>query len=260
VTLIDAHAHVHDRAFDGDRSLVLDRARAAGVAAIVDVGATDGIDGARRAVRLAEENPEVLATVGVHPHDVARMVPEDWEEIRRLCEGPRVVAVGETGLDFYYDHSPRDAQVAAFRRFVALAREVHKPLVVHVRDAHAEAAAILAEEGAAAVGGQIHCFTGTAEDARLYLELGFHLSFAGIVTFRNADALREAARIVPEDRLLVETDCPYLAPVPMRGKRNEPAYVRHVAEALARVRGVSEEALSASTTRVARALFGLESR
>lgn len=255
MTLVDSHAHIHDPAFDADRALVLERARAAGVGAIVCVGATDGMAGARAAVRLAEREPDVWATVGVHPHDVAGMTEADWEELRALCDHERVLAVGETGLDFYYDHSPREAQVAAFRRFADLARRVHKPLVVHVRDAHVEAAAVLAEERVGDVGGQIHCFTGTVGDARAYLELGLYVSFTGIVTFKNAGALREAARVVPLDRLLVETDCPYLAPVPMRGRRNEPAWVLHVAEHLAALRGLSLEELAAATTANARALF-----
>jgi TatD DNase family protein len=255
--LIDAHAHVHDPAFEGDREEVLERARASGVERVVCVGATDGMDGARAALALVEKNGDIDATVGVHPHDVARMTEEDWSELRRLCDHPKVVAVGETGLDYYYDHSPREVQRRCFRRFVALAREVRKPVVVHIRDAHEDAAAILAEEGAREVGGQIHCFTGGPEDAARYLAMDLHISFSGIVTFRKAEAIQAAAREVPLHRLLVETDCPYLAPVPVRGKRNEPAFVRHVAVFLAGLRGTSLEELGAATTANARSLFGL---
>jgi TatD DNase family protein len=255
--LVDSHCHVHDRAFDVDRAAMLERARAAGVTQLVCVGATDFMDGARKAVALAEAHAHIFATVGVHPHDVRDMTDADWDELRSLCAHPKVVGVGETGLDFFYNHSPPEAQRAAFRRFVHLALEVHKPLVVHVRDAHAEAIAILREERAREAGGQVHCFTGTVEDAREYLALDLHVSFTGIVTFRNADVLRAAARITPLDRLLVETDCPYLAPVPMRGKRNEPAHVRIIAEALASLRGESNDVLFSATTRNARQLFRL---
>jgi TatD DNase family protein len=260
--LIDSHAHLHDSAFDADRPQVLARARAAEVEGILCVGATDLVEGARKAVRLAadpggDDAPVIWATVGVHPHDVGRMAEPDLEEIRALCAHPRVVAVGETGLDFYYDHSPREAQAAAFRRFARLAREVGKPLVVHVRDAHQEALEILDTEQVGEVGGQVHCFTGTPDDARRYLDLGMHVSFTGIVTFRKSELIQEAARRVPLDRLLVETDCPYLAPLPMRGKRNEPAFVRRVAEFLAELRGVPLAELAEATTRNARALFGL---
>jgi TatD DNase family protein len=260
--LIDAHAHLHDSAFDPDRPEVLARARAAGVEAIVCVGATDGPLGAHEAVRLAaltrpDGGPALWAVVGIHPHDVDRMTEADLEEIRGLCARPEVVGVGETGLDYYYDHSPREAQIDAFRRFARLAREVHKPLVVHVRDAHAEALEILAAERVGEVGGQVHCFTGTPEDARRYLDLGMHVSFTGIVTFRRSEAIQEAARQVPLDRLLIETDSPYLAPIPRRGRRNEPAFVRHVAEFLAELRGMTLADLACATTQNARALFGL---
>ena len=257
MTLIDAHCHVHDRAFKDDFDEMLARAKDAGVSALVCVGATDGMQGARAAVALAEAHPHIFATVGVHPHDVATMTEADWHELRVLADHPRVYAIGETGLDFFYNHSEPEVQRAAFRRFVALAREVRKPLVVHVRDAHAESAAILREERVRDVGGQIHCFTGTADDARAYLEMDLHISFTGIVTFRTAQALREAALIVPPERILVETDCPYLAPVPLRGKRNEPAYVRLVAEFLADLRSEPREQFFARTTANARALFRL---
>jgi TatD DNase family protein len=253
--LVDSHAHVHDPAFAADREAVLQAAREAGVERIVCVGATDGMEGARAAVKLAEAHSDVFATVGVHPHDVGRMTDGDWEELRALCDHPRVVAVGETGLDFYYDHSPRGAQRDAFHRFARLAREVHKPLVVHVRDAHADAAQVLESERAGEAGAQVHCFTGGAAEAERYLALGLQVSFAGIVTFRNADALREAARRVPLSRLLVETDCPYLAPVPKRGKRNEPAFVRYVVECIAQVKGLTPEEVAQATAENARAFF-----
>jgi TatD DNase family protein len=171
-----------------------------------------------------------------------------------------VVGVGETGLDYHYDYSPRDIQKEAFRRFVALARAVRRPVVSHVRDAHGDAAEILRTEGAAEVGGVIHCFTGGVEDARAYLDLGHHLSFSGILTFKTADDIRAAARFSPSDRILVETDAPYLAPIPHRGKRNEPAYVAHTLEALALLRGVPVAELDRVTTENTQRLFGLGER
>jgi TatD DNase family protein len=165
----------------------------------------------------------------------------------RLAPHPRVVAIGETGLDFYYDHSDRAAQADVFRRFIGLARRVGKPVVCHIRDAHEEARAILAAEGAMEVGGVIHCFTGTPDDAAAYVAMGFHVSFSGIVTYKTAQPIRDAVRQVPLDRILIETDCPYLAPVPKRGKRNEPAFVVHTAEVVAREAGVPVADLAAAT-------------
>ena len=247
IELIDSHAHVDGPEFDGDRDAVLARARAAGVRRIVVIGAVGDIASAQRAVDLAERDPDVFATIATHPHDAGHLTDAWWAIHERLARHPRVVAIGETGLDFYYDHGPRQAQADAFRRFVALARAVGKPVVCHVRDAHEEARAILTETGAAEVGGIIHCFTGTADDAEAYVALGFHVSFSGIVTYKNAQPIRDAVRRVPLDRILIETDCPYLAPIPMRGKRNEPAFVVHTAEVVAREAGVSLAALAAAT-------------
>jgi TatD DNase family protein len=257
--LIDSHAHLDGPDFDADRADVLARARAAGVAAMVCVGSGADLATAERAVALAEREPDIWATVGIHPHDVARMEPGWWEAIEALARRPRVVGVGETGLDYYYDHSPRDLQREAFTRFVAMARRVGKPIVCHIRDAHEESRAVLRDSGAAEVGGVIHCFTGTPEDAAAYVAMGFHVSFSGIVTFRgkSADPIRAAVKQVPLDRILVETDCPFLAPMPMRGKRNEPAYVVHTAAVVAEQAGVSPDQLAEASTRNARALFAL---
>ena len=245
--LIDSHAHVDGPEFDADRDEVMARARAAGVRRMVVIGAVGEPASAERAVAMAERDPDVFATVATHPHDVDKMTDAWWETHARLARHPRVVAIGETGLDFYYDHSDRAAQAAAFRRFVALAREVGKPVVCHIRDAHAESQAILAETGAAELGGVIHCFTGTPEDAAAYVALGFHVSFSGIVTYKNAQPIRDAVRRVPIDRILIETDCPYLSPVPMRGKRNEPAFVVHTAAVVAKEAGVPLAELAAAT-------------
>jgi TatD DNase family protein len=258
IELIDSHAHVDGAEFDGDRDEVLARARAAGVRRIITVGTGPSLERIARAPALAAREPDVFATVGVHPHDAARLEPSWWPELERLARLPRVVAVGETGLDYHYDHSPRDVQKQAFRAHVGLARRVGKPVVCHVRDAHADTVAILADEGAAEIGGVIHCFTGAPDDARAYVAAGFHVSFSGIFTFKTAEAIRAAAREVPLDRILVETDCPYLAPVPLRGKRNEPAFLTHTAAAVAREKGVSPEELAAATTANTSRLFRLD--
>jgi len=255
--LVDSHCHLAEPEFDADREAVLTRAIAAGVELLVCVGATGPVEANAGSLALvgAHGPLEIVATVGIHPHHASGADEATFTTLARLAIAPGVVGIGETGLDFHYDHSPRPAQRAAFARSVALARALDLPLVVHVREAHAEAAAILRAEGAASVGGVIHCFTGEREDARAYLDLGFHVSVSGIVTFRNADGVRQAVRAVPLDRLLVETDAPYLAPVPHRGRRNEPAHVRLVAEAVAVVRGESLAAVAAATTATARRLF-----
>jgi TatD DNase family protein len=260
--LIDSHCHLEpgDFAADGhdERPQVIARAHAAGVVGLVCIGSGKSLDEVRNAVALAESHPTIWAGVGIHPHDVARMPPGALDVIERLAAShPRVVAVGETGLDYYYDHSPREAQRQALRDFIGVARRARKPLSLHIRDAHDDAYAILAEERAGELGGVVHCFTGTLADAQSYVGLGLHISFSGVVTFKSAGAIREAAAWVPGERVLVETDCPYLAPVPLRGKRNEPAYVVHTAQVVADTRGVPLAELAALTTANARRLFGL---
>lgn len=250
--LVDSHAHLDGYA---DRDEVVGRAREAGLSHVVVIGqwrADGGMAGARDAVALARTDRSFFsATAGIHPHDAAQAVEADFAELRRLCAGPDVVAVGECGLDFHYDRSPRPAQREVFVRQIRLARELGKPLVVHTREADVETAEILARE-LGPDGGVIHCFTSDWTAAQRYLALGMDLSFSGVVTFRNAGALREAACKAPLDRMLVETDCPFLAPVPHRGKRNEPAYVALTAAELARMRGVPFEELAAATTANAR--------
>jgi TatD DNase family protein len=253
--LIDSHAHVDGAEFDADRGEVLARARAAGVQRIIVIGAVEGPDSAERAVALAERDPEIWATVATHPHNAGEMTPAWWAVHERLARHPRVVAIGETGLDYYYDHSPRDAQKAAFARFIELARAVGKPVVCHIRDAHDDARDILKACGATDC--VIHCFTGTPDDARAYAELGYYISFSGIVTYKNAQPLRDAVPLVPRDRLLIETDCPYLAPVPRRGKRNEPAFLPHTAAVVAQCSGMNFDELSDVTTANACRVFGL---
>jgi TatD DNase family protein len=257
--IIDTHCHLDFPDLAVQLPEVLDRARAAGVVAMICIGSGKDLGNARAAVALAAQERDVFAAVGIHTHDVGAMTEEDWERLEELARAPRVVGIGETGLDFYYDHSPRDAQRAAFRRFIGLARRAGRPVICHIRDAHEEAAEILAAEGAGEVGGVIHCFSGGPADARRYLDLGLHLSLAGILTFKNAQPIRDAASAAPLDRLMVETDAPFLAPVPHRGKQNEPSYVLQTLTCLAGLRGLSVEETAAATTANARRLFRLTS-
>ncbi len=256
MVLFDSHAHVDADDFAADRDEVIARARAAGVERIVAVGLwrKPGDFGGARA--LAEAHPGVFfATAGVHPHDCAHVPDADWAALEALVADPRTIAVGETGLDYHYDHSPRDAQRRWFRHQLVLAKRHGKPVVIHTREADDDTAAILREERPPS--GIVHCFTGGPDRARAYLDLGLHISIAGVVTFKNAQDLREAAKLVPADRLLVETDCPYLAPIPHRGKRNEPAHVKLVVEELARLRGEDPGELAARTAANAARVFRL---
>lgn len=260
--LIDTHVHLDDPRFAADRDEVLARAREAGVELFVTIGCD--LATSRAAVELADRLPPVFASVGVHPHEV-RHIGDDWyDQLRRLAAHPKVVAYGEIGLDYHYNHSSPREQRERFREQVGLAKDLGLPIVVHTREAPEDTVAILTEEKAGDVGGVFHCFSGNADLARRALDLGFHLSFSGVVTFKNAETLREIARTVPADRLLVETDCPYLAPVPHRGKRNEPAYVRHVAELLAGLRAgtapAAIEEIGRQTSLNARRLFRFDER
>ncbi len=244
--LIDSHAHLDDLRYDTDRDNVLQRAEAAGIEAIVTIGCD--LATSQAAVALAHAHPNILATIGVHPHE-AKEIGEGWyESFRSLAQHPKVVAYGEIGLDYHYDHSPREIQRQRFREQIRLARELALPLIIHTREAQDDTVTILREEGAADVGGVFHCFSGDAWLAKDALELGFYLSFSGVLTFKNATMLRDIAKTIPLDRLMVETDSPYLTPVPYRGKRNEPAYVQYVAETLAEIRGnESVESIARST-------------
>lgn len=254
--LIDTHAHLDEKAFATDRGRVVQRAADAGVAAVVTIGTT--ADSSRRAVEIAAEYPAVYAAVGIQPNYVAEARPGDWEAIERLASQPTVVAVGETGLDRYWDFAPLDLQSEYFAKHVALSRRLARPFVVHCRDAENEMVAELrqfASEGA--LHGVMHSFTGDAETARTCLQLGMHISFAGMITYKKSDALRRVAAEIPLDRLLVETDSPYLAPHPRRGKRNEPAYVVHTVAKLAELHGLTPDEMAEQTTRNAREFFGI---
>ncbi|HWS56274.1 MAG TPA: TatD family hydrolase [Pyrinomonadaceae bacterium] len=257
---IDSHAHIDGEEFDADRDEVVGRARAAGVRAILNVGTGDPHAGRfERAVDVAERYEGVYAAAGVHPHD-AKLYDEAAERrlLRIIGRGRRVVAWGEIGLDFHYDHSPRDTQREVFARQLRLARETGVPVIIHSREADEETVEVLRNVYAGAPrGGVMHCFGGGPAMAEAVLELGLHVSFAGNVTFKKAEALREVARRVPVERLLVETDCPYLSPVPLRGRRNEPAHVVETARFLADLRGIPAEELGRRTSANFSRLFGL---
>jgi TatD DNase family protein len=254
--LIDTHCHLDPEYFPEGADEMLSRARSAGVTGFVCIG-VGSLAQAQSAIAIAQRRSDVWATVGVHPHDAASCDASLEAELRRCASAERVVAVGEIGLDFHYDHSPREQQAAVFRRFIALARELKKPIIIHTRNAPSETLAILAEEKAAEVGGIIHCFSENKAFAQQALDLGFDLSFSGIVTFKRATDIQEVAAWAPADRILVETDSPYLAPVPLRGKRCEPAYVRHTAEFVANLRGIALEELAQLTSQNAARRLGV---
>jgi len=253
--LIDSHAHIQGKEYAGETAAVIERARAAGVEQIIAVGGAGDMSSNSEAVALADSFVNIYATVGMHPHDAKDVGPDELQKLKDLALHPKVIAVGETGLDYYYDHSPRDVQRRVFAQFIHMARATELPIVVHERDAASDGAELLRSEGEGKLRGVIHCFTGNYEAARAYLDLGFYISFTGIITFKNAEALRDVVRRVPLERILVETDSPYLTPVPHRGKRNEPAYVRLVAATVANIKGVSLEEVSRVTTDNTRRLF-----
>jgi TatD DNase family protein len=255
---VDSHAHIDGSEFDVDREAVIQRARDAGVVSILNVGTGDPqSDAFERAVDLAEKHSDIYAAIGVHPHD-ARLYDADAEArlLQLRSKSSRIVAWGEIGLDFHYDNSPRDVQMSVFRRQLQIARELKLPVIIHTREAEKETIEILrAEWSDIGLSGVMHCFSGSAELAADCLKIGFSISFSGIVTFKKAEELRALAQKVPRDKLLIETDCPYLAPIPFRGKRNEPAYVVEVARCLSELHGVTLEEIAAITSQNFRSLF-----
>jgi TatD DNase family protein len=255
--LIDTHAHLNDEKYDADRDACVQRAREAGVKQIVNIGSGYGFASNRSSLEVARKYDGVYSTVGLHPHEADQWTPEIQAQLEQMAQDPKVVAVGEIGLDFYYKNSRPEQQEETFRKMIRFALAQDKPIVIHNRDAHADTERILREEGQGVIRGVIHSFTGHPDDAARFLELDFHISIPGIVTFKNAENVRDSARIVPEDRLLVETDSPFLTPIPYRGKRNEPAFVRYVLERIAEERKVDPAALADQTTRNARQLFRL---
>lgn len=258
---VDSHAHIDGEKFDGDRDEVVARARAVGVATILNVGTGDPHGGdLERAVSVAEGYEGIYAAVGVHPHDASLFDDAAAVRLKGIIGGSRrVVALGEIGLDYHYEHSPREVQKQVFRRQLSMARALTLPVVIHSRDADDDTMDILESvwRGSARAG-VLHCFGGGWQMAERALELGFYISFAGNVTFKNAEPLREVALKIPRERLLVETDCPYLAPVPLRGRRNEPAFVVETARRLAELRGVTAEEIGRTTSSNFSRLFGVD--
>jgi TatD DNase family protein len=254
--LVDSHAHLDSKSFTNDLEEVIERAHNNAVEYILTVGCD--LESSRASVDIAQRFPKIFASVGIHPHDASTVNEEVIIELAQMAKSiDKVVAIGETGLDFYRDHSPRDLQRASFRRHIQLAKDVGKPLIIHDRDAHDEVIQIMREERAADIGGVLHCFSGDLEMARKCVEMGFYLSFAGPLTYPKNEALRDIARTLPIDIMLIETDCPYLAPQQWRGKRCEPALVRATAEKLAEIKGLTLEDVSRITSLNAWRLFGI---
>jgi len=248
VTLIDSHCHLDSEQFDADREAVIERALAAGVEHMVAIGSGDGPPDLEAGIRLADRYAPLYATIGVHPHDASKATDDTYRRLAALAAHPKVVAIGETGLDYHYDHSPRNVQRDVFIEQMRIARDAGKPIVIHTREAWADTIALLTEHWASSnLGGIIHCFSEGPREAEQALAIGFHISFGGIVTFPKAIGVQEAARITPAERLLIETDAPYLAPIPNRGRRNEPAFVVETARKLAQLRGVTPEEIAQTT-------------
>jgi TatD DNase family protein len=262
LTIIDSHAHLEGAPFDEDRDAMLERARAAGVEMLLAIGSgTSPAERLDSAIPFAEQHDWIYATVGIHPHDANVATDQHFARLDEMARNPRVIAWGEMGLDYHYDHSPRDVQARVFRRQLEQARAAKQPVVIHCRDAWNDCLAILESDWrASGLGGIFHCFTGTAAEARRGIEMGFMVSFAGNVTYPKMQHLRDVARELPLDRLLTETDSPFLPPQGRRGKRNEPAFVVEVAQALANVRNLHRDEVAAATAANFRRFFRLGDR
>ncbi|WP_121610377.1 TatD family hydrolase [Mesobacillus foraminis] len=254
--LFDTHVHLNAEQFNDDLQEVIERAKTEGVSHMVVVGFDRPT--ITRAIELCEEHEFIHASVGWHPVDAIDMTPEDLDWLRELSAHPKVVALGEMGLDYHWDKSPREIQKDVFRKQIRLAKEVGLPIIIHNRDATADIVEILKEEDAKEVGGIMHCYSGSVETAKECIDMNFYISLGGPVTFKNAKKPKEVAQAVDLDRLLVETDCPYLTPHPYRGKRNEPAYVKLVAEQIAELKGISLEEVAHATSENAKKLFGIK--
>ena len=253
VVLIDTHAHL-----EGVDSIseVIDRASKNGVETVVAV--SSDLNSSKRTIEISNSFPTVYSAVGIHPHEASSFDESVLAELTNLVSEKRVKAIGETGLDYHYLHSNRESQIISFRNHVGLAIQFEVPVIIHIREAFEDVLNILGTPGFADARGVIHCFTGDYETAKRFMDLGFFISFSGIVTFKNAEKVQDAAKRIPLDRMLIETDSPYLAPVPFRGKRNEPAYVKHVAEKIAELRGTSFQKIAEITTINAKELFNLD--
>jgi TatD DNase family protein len=244
IQFVDSHAHLDGSEFDGDRDAVIERARAAGLRYLLVIGGANGLEQMGAALNIAENHEWIYAAAGIHPHEASKAQDPHFDLVQRLAQKSKFLAVGEIGLDYYYDHSPREVQKKVLVRQLDLAREVKLPIIVHCRDAWPDLREIIRTHWRdGGLGGILHCFSGTRGDAFELIDWRFLVSFAGNLTFKKADDLRAVASEIPLDRLLTETDCPYLAPVPYRGKRNEPAYVAEVTRELARLHNLSEEAM-----------------
>ena len=252
----DSHCHVDEEAFDEDREEVLSRMKANGITRCAVIGSD--METSRRAAAFAAAHSGIVAAGGFHPHEASRFQEEDLDELREMYRNSRIRAIGEIGLDFYHDHSPRDVQREVCIRQMELAWELKAPVAYHIRDAHQEMLDIMKSMKARLTGGIIHCFSGSAENAKEYLKLGYYISFAGPLTFRKAPRLQEAARLIPKERLMIETDSPYMAPEPVRGRRNEPTNVRYVGLKMAELRGEEPEEVAAYTTENAMTIYGVK--
>lgn len=253
---IDSHAHLDDERFDEDRIALIESLRENNIDLVINIGAD--MESSRASVKLSKEYDNIYAAVGVHPHDAQDVTETYLDELKDLSKEEKVLAIGEIGLDFYYDNSPRDIQRKVFLDQLELARDLNLPVVIHTRDAAGETFEILKEACAKGTRGIMHCYSGSVEMALEYIKLGFYISLGGPVTFKKARVPKEVAEVVPLDKLLIETDCPYLTPEPFRGKRNEPKYVTYTAEAIAEIRGISIEELAEATSRNAREIFGIK--
>jgi TatD DNase family protein len=255
--MIDSHCHLQKKTYGDELSDVVERAVEAGVQTLVTIGSSDSLDVCQEAIQLAELDDRIWATVGFHPHGADAAGPDEVRAVERLSAHPRVVAVGEIGLDYHYDFSPRDRQQEVFRQFIGVAKRVGKPIVIHNRESDDDCIRILEEERAEDVGGVIHCFTSGWELAKVALDKGFFIGFTGIVSFKNANEVRDVLKKTPLDRIVIETDSPYLAPVPFRGRRNEPAYTAYVADAVATALELPVEEVRALTEANTRRLYRL---
>ncbi|MDD5225850.1 MAG: TatD family hydrolase [Candidatus Omnitrophica bacterium] len=255
MNLTDTHIHLHFPQYDADRPEMIRRAIQGGVRHFLNIG-TD-LEDSRKAVAVADEYPEVYAAVGFHPHETKRADTEDLAELEKLLSHPKVVAIGEVGLDFFHEHSPRDVQMKLLETFLEWYVKHQKPIIIHCRDAYAELLGVLKNQGKAPYRGTLHCYSSDAVTMKKYLDLGFHIAFGGALTYKKNDVLREACALCPKDRMLLETDGPYLPPQTNRGQRNEPLYMIETAECAAVLHGVSVEEMADLTTANARALFGI---